>query len=162
MHTTVLGIQYKYQVRPCAVEVERRTRPSGGQYATPSTGYEVLTTGSGRSGHWEWPFRSEAPLPNNERPELTRPRRRLAVQRRRIQDVPRRQARLESITLVRAVLERPTGHGARAVRSISAAGEHAGRHHDRDEGARAQIAPRFDLGGAQELADAAHLECGEV
>src|SRR4051794_28995567 len=78
-----------------------------------------------RSTHyWEWPFSSsEPPLANHKCPKLTRPGRRLSVQRRRVEDVPRRQARLESVALARTILERPAGHGARAVRPIGAARE---------------------------------------
>src|SRR3982751_6182761 len=37
----------RYLIRPCAVQIERLTRPSGAQYASPGTSYEVLATGSG-------------------------------------------------------------------------------------------------------------------
>src|SRR5258705_7486724 len=59
MRTAVLGTSTSYQVRPCVLQREGLTRRFGGQYASPSTGYEVLPTGSG----------SSTPVRPNRRPE---------------------------------------------------------------------------------------------
>ena len=52
MHTAVLGTSTSYQVRPCIIQIESATGPSGDQYANPGTRYEVLTTGSGSQHQW--------------------------------------------------------------------------------------------------------------
>ena len=46
--TAVLSTSTWYDVRPCVVQIEGLTRPSGDQYASLSTRYSVLPTRSGR------------------------------------------------------------------------------------------------------------------